>query len=292
MKEGYKETKQHGRIDFPFALYRGQIPEYLRGFPIHWHKDFEIIYIYSGEGSIRISSTSYKALPGDIFLIPPETVHEIRQSNNLPMVYYNILFDFSLLEPDTDSLLYKNYFSKLETQEIVPPVLLSPDNKTNRALEAQILPLIDIWNSDFSDHLLLIKAQMYQITNLIFNVSKPANGKIKNDKTILRIKKLITYINEHYNEPITIEKAAELCNYSTSFFMKYFKKCTGMTFTKYLNDYRLEKAEELLKNSDKNVSEVCEICGFESLSYFIKLFKIKWGYTPHKAKNQISNWKT
>lgn len=284
-KEGFKETKVHGRLDFPFAVYRGEIPKWLRGFSHHWHKEFEIIYIYSGNGIITINSSVYECSIGDIFFVPPDAVHSIHQKDNLPMEYFNILFKLSLLESDENSPFFQKYLTPIEQGLLVPPERLTPDSKTSKKLIPVLQSICDRWQEDFSKDMLFVKTNIFYLVNEIYGICEPAHKGIrKHEKNISRLKPVFQFITENYNTPVSIQDAALMCNYSESFFMKAFKNATGMTFTAYLNDYRLEKAEELLKSTNKNVSEVALSCGFESLSYFIKCFKNKWGYTPHKAK--------
>ena len=283
----FKETKVHGRLDFPFAVYRGDIPWWMRGFPLHWHKEFEIIYAGDGIGKITVDGEVLTVEAGDIVLVPPDSVHEIRQLDDEKFVYYNILFKFSLLDSDEESLLYKKYFSPLEEGVLVPPFFLKKGSISNQKIAERIAYFVEHWKDDFSECLLTVKAEMFPVVKEIFDISRKADTRRKNDTTISRMKPLISYIQNNYSERISVEDAAKLCNYSESFFMKAFKSATGFTFTDYLNNYRLEKAEEILKQTEKNVSEAAALCGFESLSYFIKCFKRKFGVTPHKVKKLL-----
>ena len=287
--DAFKETKVHGRLDFPFAVYRGDIPDWFRGFPLHWHKEFEIIYVEKGTGKVTVESSNLTVETGDIVLVPCDSVHEIRQIEDEKFVYYNILFKFSLLEENEQSFLYKKYFSPLEDGSLVPPYILKKDQDANRKIFKCLEYFIFHWQEDFSQDLLNVKANMFWAVKEIFAVSKQAGSSIKYDSSLSRMKPLLAYVQNNYAGRISIEEAARLCNYSESFFMKVFKVSTGFTFTEYLNNYRLEKAEEILKETEKNVSEAASLCGFESLSYFIKCFKKKFGVTPHKLKNQEKN---
>jgi len=86
-----------------------------------------------------------------------------------------------------------------------------------------------------------------------------------------RIKKIYRYVEEHYHEKVDIKEVVDLCNLSTAAFCRYFKRMTNMTFTEFLNQYRVNQAKKLLlKNC--NVSEACFESGFTNLSYFNKTF--------------------
>ena len=106
------ENKIHGRIDFPYTVYMGRLPEFLRNFPLHWHDEFELIWIKSGKGYFRVLSREFLCQTDDIIIIPPGIIHSIRQTENdeESCEYFNILFKFSLLEQDENSFTFQKFF--------------------------------------------------------------------------------------------------------------------------------------------------------------------------------------
>lgn len=100
-----------------------------------------------------------------------------------------------------------------------------------------------------------------------------------NSKERERLKKLYRFIDENYQRKVGVEEAAALSHLTKAAFCRYFKKMTRLTFTEFLNRYRVNQAQRLLL-LDKNVTEVCFECGFESLSYFNRTFKKVTGENP------------
>lgn len=88
------------------------------------------------------------------------------------------------------------------------------------------------------------------------------------------------YIEEHMKEPLTLDEVANACFLSKSHFCKIFKEETGKTFKAYLNDIRIERAKDLLKNSSLKNYEIAQEIGIEDASYFNELFKKITGMTP------------
>jgi AraC-like DNA-binding protein len=101
-----------------------------------------------------------------------------------------------------------------------------------------------------------------------------------------RLKKIYGFIDEHYQRKIEIQEIAHMSNLSDAAFCRYFKKMTKLTFTEFLNHYRINQAKRLLM-LDKNVSETCFECGFESLSYFNRTFKKITGENPLAFKKKF-----
>lgn len=106
-----------------------------------------------------------------------------------------------------------------------------------------------------------------------------------NDK--LRMGNIYSYIHENYHEKTDVNEVAAKIGLSTAAFCRYFKRQTNMTFTEFVNQYRINQAKTLLLQ-DINVSEACYRVGFHSLSYFNKLFKKMTGQGPLKFKKQFS----
>lgn len=100
---------------------------------------------------------------------------------------------------------------------------------------------------------------------------------------------VMTYISENYNERITLESAANSCNISVFYLSRLFKKNTGMKFIDYINLYKIEKAKELLKNTDMPIINISISLGYDESGYFSKVFKKIVGVTPSTYRNGKEN---
>jgi AraC-like DNA-binding protein len=100
-----------------------------------------------------------------------------------------------------------------------------------------------------------------------------------------RMKRLYQFIDENYERKIDIREVANLSSLSEPAFCRYFKKMTRLTFTEFLNHYRINKAKKFLL-LDKNITETCYACGFESISYFNRTFKKITNENPLAFKKQ------
>lgn len=106
-------------------------------------------------------------------------------------------------------------------------------------------------------------------------------------KSLDRLKDILKYVETNYSEKITIADAAGICGFSESHFMKFFKSSMSVSFTDYLNHYRLTMAARLLLSSSDSIANIAAETGFENLSYFNRVFKRKYGCTPSVFRSGI-----
>lgn len=91
---------------------------------------------------------------------------------------------------------------------------------------------------------------------------------------------VLTYISENYNERITLESVSKACNLSVFYLSKLFKKNTGINLIYYINLYKIEKAKQLLENTDMSIINISISLGYDESGYFSKIFKKTVGVTP------------
>lgn len=290
MNKDFFENKIHGRIDFPYIVYMGKIPGFLRYFPFHWHEEMEIICVEEGSLVIRVLSETYECSKGDIVVIPPNCIHDIRQKGSEEALYFNILFKLSLLEPDENSVCYKKYFEQFCDLQNQFSLILKNGSEINQKVTPHVRYLIDNRHKKYETEELLIKGNLYFLMNNLQEAVGNVNlVKGRSSHQFHQIKPLLKYLSENFKDEISIKNASNLCLMSESYFMKFFKKLTGMTFVNYLNQVRLEKAELMLRTSDLTELEISEACGFNNFSYFIRTFRRFAGKTPGQYRKMFQN---
>jgi len=97
-----------------------------------------------------------------------------------------------------------------------------------------------------------------------------------------KLRPALTELSQHFEKNEPVAYYAELCDMSEVTFRRSFREYLGMSPISYRNDIRLKNAQAMLQSGEYNVSEVAEHCGFSNLSFFIRLYKKKYGITPKK----------
>jgi len=103
------------------------------------------------------------------------------------------------------------------------------------------------------------------------------------------IKRVISYIEEHYMDAISIDVLAEAVYLTPTYLCVLFKKYTGKTINNYLTEVRLEKAKDFLRQSNHQLQDICYKVGYLSPSYFSRLFRKYYGQTPGEYRESFSN---
>lgn len=276
----YHEVKAHTSAEFPYNTYLCSIPLDFSFVPTHWHEDMEIIVIKKGTGNVSIDLESTEVAAGDIVFVLPGQLHSIEQKHGLSMEYENIIFKPVLLRAANQDLCYREFLQPFFSGMMDFPSFATPEHPDYPRINFCIEQIDRLCDHRPSGYQLAVKGLLYQLFFLLISSGSARQLHPKAKKFLDKIKLILSYIQENYAHPIPIKEVADLCFYSESHFMKFFKDCMGVSFTQYLNDYRLQIAAQLLKETEDNILEIASAAGFENLSYFNRSFKKKYGLTP------------
>ncbi len=275
------ETKIHGTIDFPYIVYHGKIPDFIHSYPLHWHDEAEIIYVTKGYAKITVWSNAYYVQEGDIVILMPHVIHSIEQMDSHHAEYFNIVFHFSILEKPEENSCYHKYLKPFLSHEKSVNCYERKGTELNTQLTPLILSLIQNRRNSYTTCEYLVKSNLFMIMHYLNQACTNA------DKTAFllqanydKLKTALYHVQNSFSQNITIKQAAELCGFSESHFMKLFKELTGMSFTAYLVNYRLEISAKQLAETKQKIIDIATNCGFNNHSYFTRAFLKKYGVTP------------
>lgn len=282
--ETYHETKNHTPDDFPYNTYLCSIPLDFKSVNLHWHDEIEIIVIKKGCGFVSVDLVSYLVNAGDVIFVFSGQLHSINQKENEIMEYENILFKSNLLKSSGYDLCNDQFIQPLLSGNLNIYPVINEQFSYYLSLSSLISKIDTLCDLRPYAYQLAVKAHLFQILYIL--ISNCGKNKVKpiNKKVLKKVKIILSYIAENFQEIITIEDVAGHCFYSKSYFMKFFKETMGVSFIQYLNNYRLEVAAKLLTTTSDNILDIAINTGFDNLSYFNRCFKKKYGITPGKYR--------
>ncbi len=287
--ENYEEKKSHGEDSFPYITYPCTIPLDFTSVPTHWHNEYEIIYIKKGVGIISLDLEPHTVKAGDILLIAPGQLHSIEQKASETMEYENIIFGQEIVSNRHNDYCYNKYFHSLIKRTIQLPAIFNEETCPYYAGVAGCIDSADEICKTFPNgYQLAIKSYLFQMFFIIFTNLPKDTAPVKRKKSLDKMKLIIKYVENNYANDITIEDMANLCDFSQSHFMKFFKNNMEVSFIEYLNNYRLTMASRLLISSTSSIIAIAMESGFDNLSYFNRLFKKKYEMTPSEFRRRYT----
>jgi len=248
---------------------------------LHTQPGFEISYIITGKGTRILGTVTEPFKEGEVILVPPGLPHQWQfcpESVDPDGCIENITFHFS--QTFLDRIL--NAFPELSSDIMRLKELSEAVSFKGRMREALIDTLMSIDRLNGKDRIPEMLSLVIQISELRDARAVSSLSSVGSPQK--RLEKIRVYVSCNYARNITINEIASYTGMNRTSFCTFFKRHVGKTFTQALNDYRIERACELLSMGDANVSEVASLCGFLDAAYFIKTFKKALGVTPAKWK--------
>lgn len=272
---------------FPFECVYRDTKSAQNELPDHLHDWYELVFIYTGKGTFFIDQTFYDAVPGDVFMIPGNTIHRSFPDPEDPKTSTALFFNASLVHnpPLGDSFSYLRCFEQAKRRKAYK---LSAGADEKRQLVMLIESIHMEETNKQPGYRQAILLQLQQILLLLGRTINPSYA----DQAVSTalpswMTGILTYIDEHPGSPLGLAQLAKQASVTPAHFSRAFKKLTGLNVTEYVTTKRIIRAKELLIETDANISDIAERCGFESLPHFHRMFKKLTGMTPaHYKKNE------
>ena len=244
---------------------------------MHRHDDFEIIYVKRGIVRIDIDKSCHYAKEGEVYFIQPHVAHSItldgHTSARNEFHHYIINFDNTMIGDGNDLVL-----AFLKSIRI--------DTKVNLSVSSlSLFPKMRKWDIEKPEgYEVFLKTALLQIINEIIltkqYIKLSALPNISAEKNANSVNHIVTYIEHHYQEAISVDELSDMVGYSASHLHRIFKAQMGVGIVEYLNKYRIDKACIELLQTSKSITQVATDCGFLYVQNFSKTFKAYMDISP------------
>lgn len=262
-----------------FKLFQPSLKNY---FYWHYHPEYELVYVEAATGIRHVGQHISSYMESDLVLIGPNIPHlnfdyglKTEYKQVVVQLKEHFLGDAFEQTPEFNSiqkLFARAYLGLVFTGQTKKQVAGKLKYMQTLGHFGQLLCLLEVFQ------ILATSDEVLELNDQDTSVKLFLNDKI-------RMGTVYKYIHTHYNENPDVNVVASSVHLSTAAFCRYFKKQTKMTFTDFVNQYRIAQSKTLLLG-DKSVSEACFEVGFESLSYFNKRFKKLTGENPSAFKKR------
>lgn len=249
----------------------------------HVHPEMELVYVNGGNGKRHIGNQLSYYNGGDLILIGANLPHygfTDRLTGNKSETIIQMKEDF----------LGENFFAIPEMASVrklfeMAKMGIAFHGKTKRKIGGKIEKLL---NYDPYTRLLKLLAIFKDLSEskdyTLLNAQGFAMEIGPQDSD--RINKVYHYVRDNFQQPITLEEISDQVSMTIPAFCRYFKKISGKTFTKFVNEYRLVHSLKLLSETATNITDISFESGFNNFSHFNKQFKAFTGKSPSKYREE------
>lgn len=256
----------------------------------HTHDFVEISYVGEGSGYHYVEDQVIPIKQGDLFVIPIGTSHVFRPSSpkqDKMLVIYNCIFRIDLL---------KSWKHLLQPDSHIYQAIYSPRECADRWMHFQ----------DKHDTFQAIVQNMYKeylkqrsgfetvLTSLLIQMLVLLQRQESKHETepvpFKMLEEVVHFIKSNYTQNITVQHVADYFFLSASHFQRLFKKSTGLSFTQYLQNMRIQKCCELLKSTDIPIYQIANQVGYQDMKFFHALFRKKTGVTPRQYRQNFQEF--
>lgn len=251
----------------------------------HFHPEYELVYIGGCDGHRRVGNHISQFQGSDLVLIGSNIPH-LNFDHGVKTDYEKVVVHFNT------SFIQESVYQTPELHRIAELFKRSAHGIAfHGAMKDEIgQELMSFQSLDPFSQYLKLMALLDQILDTCEEEQlhdAPYVNPYRNSEQE-RLRKIYAFTDEHYARKVTLNEVSELCSMSREAFCRYFKKATGQSYLDFLNQYRVTQAK-LLLSSGAGVSQVGYQTGFESLSYFSRMFKRLTGESPRAYRDrQIS----
>jgi len=271
--------------DFPLAIRPLVFSHGYRNTP-NFHDYLEISWIAQGKGTFRIGEKCYPVEPGDVFLNGNMEFHVLESDYADLLRVVNLYFLPELIYRPGGSMVDFEYLKPFLDHSIEFSHRIPHDSPVSVRL-ARLMARVNLALVSKPDHYRLeAKNALCDILLLLvgfygqFTVRR--QDYLRRRQKLERLQRVFQFLQEHHQERISLERLAEVACMSPSYLCRFFKQTTSYTLKEYLQRIRIDKAKELLIAGRFSITQVGLEVGFESHSYFDRIFRRLNGVSPRE----------
>ena len=283
-----REYIPHSATEFPITYFHDELvtlPDWAG--PLHWHPDFEIATAVCGVLDYQVGEQHIILEAGDSIFVNGNMLHGIKQiSGNVADPMPNIVFSGALISPETGTI-YQKYIQPIAQCDSLPFVVFRKDNDTCKEVNSLIKDIYRQMDEKRSGYELAVQRNInliFEFISLNFETLPKSEASRVQITNQIRIQKMLTFIYENFAEAVTLEDIAKAADISRSEAGRCFQSYMGCSPVDMLIKYRLQMAHGMLSDKTKTLQEISYACGFNSVNYFSRCFKKRYGYAPTKAE--------
>lgn len=259
--------------DLPFKIFifEGREGNYFR--EKHWHRSIEIFAVYEGRISFYINEEEYLLLPGHFMVVNSNEIHSVDSPEPNKTVVIQI--PLKVFEKYYTGEHFISFTHDVKSQDERVMILLSS--------------IYRAYTEKKCGYDLKVQSLFYELLYLLvtkYRETEVSRERVKKSHKLNRLSVITSYVKDHYNEELSLERLAEIFGYSPTYLSRMFQKYAGINYMSYLQSIRVEYAFQELANTDRTISEIALENGFPNSKAMAKAFRKKYGILPSEYRKR------
>lgn len=259
----------------------------------HTHEFIEICYVMSGTGTHIIENETFTVRKGDVFIINNDIAHSFYiETENEELTTYNILFnpeflDEKLINFNDFNTLPKSYLFKNLWDDSAVKADIHILNNEQESFDSLVLNMYHEYIKKDNAYMILLRAYLIELIVKLIRCISVSENQYYTDKRKETVNNIITHLKENYPDCLNLDEITKKSLFSKNYFCRVFKQYTGKTVFEYLNLLRINEACNLLRISDRKLTDISLSVGFTDYKFFVYCFKRYTGKKPSEYRKSI-----
>lgn len=253
---------------------------------LHWHDEFEFLYIEKGDIEIMVEDQSYHVREGDAVFIPVNLLHMAKRINaHQDCSYFALVFHDSLFTDSYPNAQYNRFTYPVRQNARQYVLHITTHIEWHIEILSLLKTIFSKSNQNIAEWELFFHGTLFNIWYILYTKHiENMNLHTNHEKLSKQLNQSIQWIHNQYHHEITLQHLASLSHLSEGAYCRSFKQLTGFTPFTYIIRFRIKKSLELLTETDKKVTEIALLCGFNSISHFNRAFLKYVNTTPSEYR--------
>jgi AraC family transcriptional regulator, melibiose operon regulatory protein len=280
------ERLHYNLTDFPLYVRKGALNQFdLYAAACHWHPDLEFILVLDGAMEYFVNGETVLIERGNGIFVNSKRLHYGFSTDKRDCSFIVVAIHPSLLGESTH--VGKVYLDEKFGTDTEDYILLTPQSSWKNELLLSLNQIYNEMNKNTGNPLRLLS----QATSLCASIGdhiQRVSGHLNDDQAWIAVWKMTGFIHHHYDHKLTLDDIAAAGSICRSSCCELFSKYIGQTPNTYLVRYRIQKSCQMLLETNRSVSEIAMVCGFQSPSYFSYVFRKEMGLTPQDYRKKVT----
>lgn len=289
LRRSLKERKTHGSDLLPFGTYWYHFGPGEHVIDCHWHEEAEFFCCLEGETLFQVDTDYFVVKAGEAVFIDGGDIHAAHAHGDQGCSFFSFVFNTSMLSSAHYDAIQENLILPLQERKATFPRHISHAHNSGASLLQHLTALMDNCRTCPPGYEGAVKGRLFLMLADLAACGQLCNRTASNfqeSSKIERLKKIIEYIQQHYDQQIRLADLASLIPMSEGQLCRFFKSMTRQTPVDYINSYRIRQAVELLREPDRKISDIALEVGFDNISYFIRVFRKSMNCSPSEFRKK------